>query len=172
MTLYLDTAGSFTQWLGEPLDSIRYPMNIEQLWTAEELAAINLYIPAQPGIPADKTVASTKVERIDGVVTYVYTLEDKQLAEDELHPPLEPWKFWAALALNGISKEQIVAAIDSIDDPEAVTFKVMAKAKLDHPPGGLFYRSDPLFHNAFLQMQLHMTGEEIDAVWDAAYDFQ
>ena len=79
MTLYLEEGG-FQPWAGEPIDGIRYPINIEQLWTDDELAAINLYRPVVPAVPFGKVVTHKTVQRVDGVVTFVYTLNDGQTA--------------------------------------------------------------------------------------------
>lgn len=78
MTLYLENpANTFTVWAGEAIDDIRHPLNIEQLWTAEELAAVGLYLPADAdAVPDGKMVTSTDVERVAGVVKYVNTLAD------------------------------------------------------------------------------------------------
>lgn len=84
MALYLETAGVFSLWQGEPIDDVRYPLSIEQLWTAEELAAINLYVPADTVVPAGKTVVSTSVQRVGGVVTVVYELADTPVTPDDV----------------------------------------------------------------------------------------
>lgn len=83
---------------------------------------------------------------------------------DELYPPLEPWQFWSIIELSGIGEQALRDAIDLIPDP---AFKIKAKAKLANPPGGRYFRSDPLFSNAFLMMQLGKTAEEINAIWTA-----
>lgn len=79
--LYRECArGTFVQWRGEPLGraKVKYPPNIGELWSAEELAAIRLYRP-EPAleVPAGKTILATSVKRVDGVVRYVYTLGDR-----------------------------------------------------------------------------------------------
>lgn len=79
--------------------------------------------------------------------------------------PLEPWRFWAIVELSGMGEETLRAAVDLIPDD---TFKIVAKAKLANPPGGVFNRDDPLFSNSFLMMQLGKTAEEIDQLWQQA----
>jgi hypothetical protein len=81
--LYRETENGFEAWFGQPIDEIRYPLNIEALWNAAELAAIGLYLPYSPIIPDGKIVTGETVQRINGIVTYVYTLED-------LPPPPTP----------------------------------------------------------------------------------
>lgn len=42
---YIQTSQS---WAGEPIDGVRHPPNIEQLWSAQELAAIGLQVRVPP----------------------------------------------------------------------------------------------------------------------------
>ena len=77
MTLYIDERGNFRPWDGrEKIGGISYQSNIGDLWSADALAAIGLYEPAKPQIPDGKRVESKRVQRVNGVVTYVYTLTD------------------------------------------------------------------------------------------------
>jgi hypothetical protein len=156
MSLYAEVSpGVFERWTGQPINGTKYPPN----WSKEELIEFGLFEPVRPAVPTGKRVVSETVQRVAGVVKFIYTLED--LSEDELYPPLEKWKFWAIIELAGL-KPALLAAIDSIPD---ATFKVIAKAKLEDPAGGVYNRSDPLFHNPYLQMQLKLTDVEIDDLW-------
>ncbi|MDF2984296.1 MAG: hypothetical protein K0Q69_4068 [Devosia sp.] len=75
--LFRETApGVFTPWGGERIDDVLYPLNIEWLWDAEQLAAIGLYLPVPAEVPAGKLATSSSVQRVDGVVRFVVTLED------------------------------------------------------------------------------------------------
>jgi hypothetical protein len=74
--LYQETENGFEEWYGKPIDGIKYPMNIEAVWSAQELIAIGLYLPVVSVIPDGKIVIGESVARVDGVVTYVYTLVD------------------------------------------------------------------------------------------------
>lgn len=75
--LYLETTDGFSRWTGEAINGVRYPMSIEKHWTTEDLAAIDLYAPAPAAaVPNGKVVTATTVQRIDGVVQFVNTLED------------------------------------------------------------------------------------------------
>jgi hypothetical protein len=74
--LYRETESGFDQWIGKPINGIKYPSNIEELWSAEDLAAIGLYKPYEPSIPDGKIVTGETIQRIGGIVTYVYTLEN------------------------------------------------------------------------------------------------
>lgn len=163
MALFLETADGFAAWDGsQRINGIAYQPNIGALWSADELAAVGLYSPAVPSVPTGKVVTSSRVARVDGVVTYVYTLEDAPGSVDAMFPPLQPWQFWSIIELSGVGEQALYDAIDLINDAE---FKVKAKRKLANPPGGVFTRSDPLFSNSFLMMQLSLTKEAIDALW-------
>jgi hypothetical protein len=110
MTLYLETAGGFVAWQGEPIptplirwlepvemevdgelvqvrkpeayaDDVSHPLTIEQHWTDEELAAVNLYRPKEAApTPPYHRIVSASVARIDGVVWHVYELEEISVA--------------------------------------------------------------------------------------------
>lgn len=78
MSLFLEASpDTFVPWSGEAINGIRYPRDIAQKWSAEDLKAIGLYKPepADP-IPAGKISAGQSVQRVDGVVKWVHTLED------------------------------------------------------------------------------------------------
>lgn len=75
--LYKENEGIFEPWNGERIDEILYPLNIEQLWSTEELEALNLYVPQNADeVPEGKIVMSTSVQRVDGTVKFVHVLED------------------------------------------------------------------------------------------------
>jgi len=76
--LYRQTSpDEFAPWAGEEIDGARHPLSIEQQWSASELAAIDLYLPADADpVPEGKVAVATDVRRVDGVVKFVHTLED------------------------------------------------------------------------------------------------
>lgn len=81
--LYRETPpGTFTAWRGEPIDGVRHPPVIEQVWSDQELAAIGLYrpAPAEP-VPAGKVSTGLTVQRIAGVIRYVHGLADMALED-------------------------------------------------------------------------------------------
>lgn len=75
--LYRETNNEFSQWKGERVQGVLYPLAIEDQWQASELAEIGLYqpLPADP-VPSGKVVIGSGVERIDGTVKFVNTLID------------------------------------------------------------------------------------------------
>lgn len=163
MALYLETADGFVEWDGaRRISDVTYQPNIGDLWSPEELASIGLYAPVVPTVPTGKAVTGSKVQRVNGVVTYVFTLDDVPGAADAQFPPLQPWQFWSVIELSGLGEQALYDAINAISDTE---FKVKARRKLANPPAGVFRRSDPLFSNPFLMMQLGLNKEAIDALW-------
>lgn len=84
MTLYLFNAGNYSPWKGEPIDGVRHPLNIETLWSDDDLAAAGLFKAVDPGIPDGKIATGFRVEVIDGVLTIVYDLQDAP------SPPIDP----------------------------------------------------------------------------------
>jgi len=74
--LYRENApNQFVPWVGQAIENIVYPREIESLWTPEELATVGLYAPEVPGIPEHMQIVSQTVERIKGVVQFVFLLE-------------------------------------------------------------------------------------------------
>lgn len=82
MTLYRETPSGFTVWQGEPVgeDQVFYSRDIEALWPAEALEAVDLWrddmIVASDDVPDGKRSAGQTPQRVDGVVKWVHTLED------------------------------------------------------------------------------------------------
>jgi hypothetical protein len=100
MTLrYIDTQEI---WRGQAINNVAHPRNIEQLWTADQLAAIGLEVvpPPEPVPPST----------------------------DPADYPLEPFQFYAMLDILG-KTAQVEAAIDGIQD---TTQRAVAKAKFKH----------------------------------------
>lgn len=101
--LYRETAPNvFPPWTGEPIptvinvpvfeggvqvgtqpveDAISLPLNIEDLWPDEDLAAYDLYRPAQAmPLPDGQMSTGGHVERVNGVVRFVFETEAVDLA--------------------------------------------------------------------------------------------
>lgn len=53
-------------WRGEVIGNTLYPLNIEQLWPAEKLAAIGLYAPTEADVPEDKVAVDWTIEETKG----------------------------------------------------------------------------------------------------------
>lgn len=99
MPLYRETSSGFVQWAGEAIDGIQHPAwrHYEAAWTAADLAAIGLFVPAPADpIPEGKISTGQTVQRIDGVVKFVHTLAD---APPVYQPPSTPELYAAAQLL-------------------------------------------------------------------------
>lgn len=82
--LYLETSKGFVEWTGQKIDGISHPLNIEDAWPEEDLAKLRLYKPVTPQVPEGKRIVGRTVGRENGVVTWIFQLEDA--------PPPEPEK--------------------------------------------------------------------------------
>lgn len=160
MSLWIDEGGVFREWDGrERIDNVSYQPNIGDLWTPDELAAIGLYSPVSPPVPSGKVVVGKTVERIAGVVTYVYVLESVPLAD------LNRIQFEFMVEKLGIGAaiEAAIAAMPEGTEPEQ-NAKIMAR---------VLYRSGQRFergHSLFTELApaVGFTTEQIDAAWLAA----
>lgn len=56
-----------TEWRGAPINGLRHPLNIEQLWSTEELAAIGLqvFVPPEPAPPSLNEVKAQYKSQVD-----------------------------------------------------------------------------------------------------------
>ena len=54
-------------WTGQAIDGVRHPLNIEQLWSTEELAAIGLqvFVPPEPAPPSLNEVKAQYKSQVD-----------------------------------------------------------------------------------------------------------
>lgn len=139
MTLYLEIAEDFVVWDGKAINGKLHPREIEQRWTADELAAVGLYAPAEADpVPEGKRVTATSVARVDGVVKFVDTLEDIP-APVPSDRPLTKRQLRLGLLDNGILVSAVRASIEAaIEDPieqeKALTwFDFTDLIEWDHP---------------------------------------
>mgnify|MGYP001611457923 CR=1 FL=1 len=67
MTLYREVSGQFTIWVGEQIDGVSHPLNVENIWSKPELAVVGLYSPdPADAIPAGKVSSKVEVKRVNG----------------------------------------------------------------------------------------------------------
>ena len=85
--LYLETSpGEFTPWCGEPINDIRHPLDIEWLWSPDELATVGLYDPEGGDPPPDGfRVADTSVQRVAGTVKHVHIYEAISITGEQVN---------------------------------------------------------------------------------------
>ena len=115
-------------WVGEAIDGLRHSLDIEQLWTTQELLDVGLYIPVIPLAPTDTRVVSSEVVLVDGVPTYEYVTEPWSIVEERSLVECTKLQAKAALYEIGLldSVEALIASGDFITQlawKEAATFK-------------------------------------------------
>ena len=162
--LYKETPEGFVLWTGESIDGVRHPMNIETLWTPQELAAIGLYVPEETPIPAGKIATSTNVHRVNGVVRYVHDLEYAP-APNPADFPLSDRQLRLGLILAGFNLANIQAAIDAI--PDAV-HRAVAQVWWDR---SIEIRWDHPMTQTLIGLA-GLTQQEAAAMWITAKDIQ
>lgn len=116
--LYKETIDGFTPWNpAEPIHMTRYPPNIEQLWTPEELAALGLYEPASADpTPEGKIATGTTVVRVGNVVKFVSALEDAPVPTPADTPLTMRQLRLGLLLIGGFPASYIQDAINAIPD--------------------------------------------------------
>lgn len=160
MTLYLEDGKTFREWdCKEKIDGISYQPNIGDLWSSDELAKLGLYAPVEPSVPDGKIVVGKRVERIDGVVTYVYTVESVPLKD------LNRIQFEFIIEKLGLDTG-IKAAIEAMPEKTEAELNAKIMARVLYRSGQQFARSHPLFTE--LAPSVGMTSDEIDAAWRVA----
>jgi hypothetical protein len=159
MTLYFEGEGAWVEWTGQAVNGVRHPLNVEQLWSTDDLERAGLYSPVVPRVPSGQVVTHRYVDRVDGVVTWVYTLEGSPLAD------LNRIQFEFMVEKLGL-EDDIFSAIEAMpnetDDEENA--KIMALVLFRS--GQRFERSHPLFTT--LAPAIGLTSEQIDAAWRIA----
>lgn len=167
MTLYYEVeANVFTQWRGKPIDDIQHPRIIEQVWPDDELEAIGLFKPASSDpVPDGKIAVATNVERVDGVVKYVNTLEEAPApSTDPVDYPLLPWQFKAMVDYLG--KDQAIREVIAlIEEP------LQRAASLSRYLNASSYEfNDPLMQSA--REAVGMSNEDLAAAWMLAKELR
>lgn len=166
MLVLLDT---LQPWNGERLSGIAYPANIEQLWTADELAAIGLAVPQPFTAPAGfHATGSPRYALDDGQVKTVYDTEPDVALVPET---LTRWQFFTVAAMQAIiSQDDALAAVQTGTLPKPFAdFIATLPAEQQFPARMLlagtseFNRHHP-FVEAFLTAK-GMTDVQADAIW-------
>lgn len=166
MTLYREQANGFVKWTGGTIDGVQHPLTIEQVWTDDELAAINLYRPAEADPVAEGKVSKgMKVERIDGAVRYVHDLGNAPASStDPADYRLLPWQFKAMVDYLG-KDDEIRSAIGTIQDPLQ---RAASMSRYLHASSYEF--GDPLLQQ--MRQAVGMSEENLSAAWMLAKDLR
>lgn len=116
--LYKETIDGFAPWNpAEPIHMTRYPANIGELWSAAELAKLDLYVPkpADP-TPEGKIATGTTVVRVGNVVKFVSALEDAPVPTPADTPLTMRQLRLGLLLIGGFPASYIQDAINAIPD--------------------------------------------------------
>lgn len=147
--------GEFAPWEGEPIDGVCHPLNIELLWSPEELAKLGLYAPAKPDeIGPGKVEVTRSVKRVDGVVKWVVEAQDEP---PKPLPPLTPIDFKLGMLTLNVTPDQVDQLIEQMPDPDRMIAKIYWTSALK------FERTDPLIEE--IATKLGKTQEQIDEAW-------
>ena len=172
MTLYSVQGNVAVAWAGEPIDDVRYPLNIESLWTVSELLAVGLYIPLPAdAVPEGKEIESTSVEIVNGVPKFVDVLIDIPTPPPPSTDPNDyttsKRQICAALIMTGTIDPDgfITGVINSIPD---TTARAMALNDWHNAP--YYKRDNPLFNDPSLLAAANMTAAQVDGIWMLAKD--
>ncbi len=136
--LYFKQDGSAVPWNGEPINEIRYPRNIENLWSATQLAQLGLYAPLPgPSTPAGHRISSRYVQIISGKVRWVYEFEPiPDPAPADVNLSMRQLRL--GLVYGGFPVTFIQDTINQISDDTAravatIWFEETSEVQWDHP---------------------------------------
>lgn len=149
-------------------NGVLYPSNIEELWSAADLAAIGLAIPLPFTAPDGFHAIGAPRYELDG--STIKTVYDTEADIPVVPEVLTRWQFFAVAALNGIITQQAAQAALAGTMPQPfVDFITTLPADQQFPAtmllGGTqeFHRHHP-FVQAFLTAK-GMTDAQADAIW-------
>lgn len=72
--LYRATPEGIVPWAGEAIGDIRYPLNIETLFSADQLAALGLYSVPNPVVPDGQRAINMRIGVVDGRPAWEFDL--------------------------------------------------------------------------------------------------
>jgi hypothetical protein len=158
--LYLKSGNTSAPWTGEAVGEIRYPLNIEQLWSPADLAVLNLFAPFDPGVPEGMGVVAHAVAVVEDQVRVVYQLEPVAPA------PRSKRQINAALIVAGVTTDPeawMDGILGHIADP---VLRALALNDRRHAPS--YERDNPLFNDPALLAAAGLNVAQVDALWAAA----
>jgi hypothetical protein len=163
--------GVFVTWAGEPINEIRYPANIEQLWLKEDLAELGLfYEPVDPGVPEGKVSTGQSIALVNGTLTIVHTLENAPPPPEPPPPPPEPPPsfqdlqrppFLFMMQKMGITETQVEGLISEMPEGDARDLALIVFKNQQ-----TFKRDNTLLNT--ITEAAGLTSEQVDTAWRAA----
>lgn len=134
MTLYRKVGTKAVPWLGEPINNIRYPLNIENLWTDNDLNVIGLWRPIDEGAPPGVKVEDIAVNLVNDVIKIQYNTKP-QVPEDY---PLTARQLRLGLIRNNVALTLVTSAIANLPtqqmrDEANIYWEYSTTILWDHP---------------------------------------
>ena len=90
MLAYLDANNNPVPWSGEPVDGVYYQLNVETLWTADQLTAVGLYPVHLFVVPPGQVIVGPATYTLSGVVRMPGTTVIQTFATEPAPPPFLP----------------------------------------------------------------------------------
>lgn len=86
MLYLISPDGEPTKWDGQPIEGVRHPPEIEDVWSDAALNAVGLYRPLPAGaVPEGRKHVRTELEFTDGVLRYVHVTEPLLVTKEQIH---------------------------------------------------------------------------------------
>lgn len=116
--LYQIINNTAVAWAGEPINDVRHPLSIENLWTENQLNEVGLYkLVAADAIPDGKEVVSSTISIVNGRPKRVNTLQDIP-ALNPADYVLTARQIRLGLIRNNVALSVVQTAINAIPDQE------------------------------------------------------
>ena len=90
MLAFLDANNDLMPWNGEPIDGVYYQLNVETLWTADQLTAVGLYPVILFVVPPGQRIVGDAIYRLVGAVRMPGTTVIQSFATEPAPPPFLP----------------------------------------------------------------------------------
>ena len=157
--------GVFGTWGGEPINEIRYPANIEQIWPKEDLAELGLFHePVNPGVPEGKVSTGQTIALVNGTLTIVHTLVDAPPPPEPPPPSFQDLQrppFLFMMQKMGITETQVEGLISEMPEGDARDLALIVFKNQQ-----TFKRDNSLLN--MLTAAAGLTSEQVDTAWRAA----
>ena len=90
MLAYLDANNNPVPWSGEPVDGVYYQLNVETLWTADQLTAVGLYPVMLFVVPPGQVAVGQPTYRLIGIARTSGSYVVQELQTEPAPPPFLP----------------------------------------------------------------------------------
>ena len=90
MLAYFDANNDVVPWNGEPVDGIYYQLNVETLWTADQLTAVGLYPVIPFVVPPGRIIVGPAIYRLVGMPKTAGATVTQTFSTEPAPPPILP----------------------------------------------------------------------------------